>query len=248
MNEKLTTEKSHQEAWELLPWYVTHTLEPVEQEQVEAHVRQCKACSRELQAQRSLASFVHHSTAPSVPPTAALEKVMARIEAFEQASTTTAAGANKASVSAFRQRVSQIKRDLTTRLGIVSNGTRWLFAAQTAVIFFLVSVILLDAFPSRVPTTGYETLSNAASSRHDSNQFRVLFTDNSRAKDIRETLRSIQGEIVQGPSGMGVYTVAVPAQHEVSQPLTAKEIVKRLRASAVVQFAEAIDGPTAQGN
>lgn len=48
----------HDDAWALLPWYITGTLEPDEHRAVERHLAGCDACAAELKTQRRLAECV----------------------------------------------------------------------------------------------------------------------------------------------------------------------------------------------
>lgn len=78
-------ELEHRELQELLPWYVNGTLEPVEREAVERHLKACAACRYELEELRGLQAAV--SSAPEAETTAgvgveiALQRTLARIGA-----------------------------------------------------------------------------------------------------------------------------------------------------------------------
>ena len=53
-NIKETSGSEHQKVWSLLPWYVNHSLESVEHEFVESHVKACIACRIELNKQQQM--------------------------------------------------------------------------------------------------------------------------------------------------------------------------------------------------
>ena len=71
---------SHEEALELLPWYVNGTLSDAEQSGVEQHVRTCLPCRVAMQEQRHLAALLKQQ--PTVPLSAdgGFEKLLARID------------------------------------------------------------------------------------------------------------------------------------------------------------------------
>ncbi len=62
---------NHQQAQELLPFYIAQTLPAAEQRSVEAHIAQCEVCQQELAEWRSIASAVWSNTdavASQLPP------------------------------------------------------------------------------------------------------------------------------------------------------------------------------------
>jgi hypothetical protein len=71
----------HQEAWELLPWYVNGTLTGDERRAVDEHLERCPLCRGELAANEELALAVRRAAEP--PPAAddRLGSLLARLDA-----------------------------------------------------------------------------------------------------------------------------------------------------------------------
>ena len=70
----------HQEAWELIPWYVNGTLVEDEAVQVEAHLARCPLCRREVDANRELAAALRAADAAPAAPDPRLERLLARLD------------------------------------------------------------------------------------------------------------------------------------------------------------------------
>lgn len=56
---KITRKSEHQEVWNLLPWYVNHSLDPAEQDFVRKHVKTCVTCRIEINQQQQLFEKIH---------------------------------------------------------------------------------------------------------------------------------------------------------------------------------------------
>ena len=50
-NIKVSSNSEHQKVWDLLPWYINHSLDPVEQDIVKNHIKTCVTCRIELNQQ-----------------------------------------------------------------------------------------------------------------------------------------------------------------------------------------------------
>ena len=65
----------------------------------------------------------------------------------------------------------------------------------------------------------------------------MVFAESTPEAEIRRLLATVRGEIVGGPSPLGVYTVALPADGE---PLPV--VLSHLRAQPQIRFAEPVAG------
>jgi len=218
---------SHDEMGLLLPWYVNGTLDATESARVRAHLRGCSRCRDEVAAQRELRA---HLTA--MPPVSeidtdlALGKFMARIReesiATRQAS---AAGGN----------------DSRRSLGVLLNwfvlpGQRPLVWAGAVALLALAILPLASDLGSPVGSNVFHTAASPGSyARFEANDIRVVFAQPLTAEAIQSIVESLQGRVVDGPTGPGVYTIRFDAQDP--SPDFVAERLDRLRERADVAFA-----------
>ena len=190
----------HQSAWESLPWYVNGTLDGSELKQLERHTRGCVACRAELKYLRQLGGLLH--TAEELPPMPdqSLSAMMARIDAAES-------GEEEPSLT---RRI----RSWLEPLYRASPRIRFALMAQAAAILLLVGFLAWTT--ARQPVAIHRTLSDIESLPADSRaNLRVVFVADARESRIREILGSIRGEIVSGPTPLGV---CFPFKTAVSPP------------------------------
>ena len=76
---------NHQQVVELLPWYVNATLEPDERGQVEAHLKACQECARELEHALELQQAVT-AAGEQIPEPSPFQftRALARVEEYER--------------------------------------------------------------------------------------------------------------------------------------------------------------------
>jgi putative zinc finger protein/fervidolysin-like protein len=219
--------RMHQRLWELLPWYANGTLAEAEREKVETHLAVCSRCREEEEICRRTAAAVQAvgEVAPSPHPVQ-LQRMLARIEESE---------------SEERSRGGWWRRSLPLQ-ALVEATPRTLrisLVAQAAVILLLVGLLVRQELRSQpaAPPADYVTLSDPAPAPAPSLGVRVMFSPQATEREIRALLHGIRGQIVAGPSPIGVYTVEVPAAGD---PL--KVILARLRSEPQVAFAEPVAG------
>src|SRR5262249_36637387 len=75
--------RRHEEVWLVLPWLANGRLAPAEREQAQEHVRQCKVCEHELQAQLRLCRGLTEPDRVVYAPGPSFRKLMDRIENSE---------------------------------------------------------------------------------------------------------------------------------------------------------------------
>jgi anti-sigma factor RsiW len=235
-----TAPGQHEAVWELLPWYVNGTLQAPELNQVERHLAACGACREELTRCRELATAVQATRDVAWSPTSEhFSRLLSRIDAAE-------AGSRREAVEVASSReVAEVARTepgiwggrlraWLVRSGLWLSGTpgplRWALITQGALIVLLVGVVAWQASLLSAP---YQTLSRAgdqASLRQA--WIRVVFTDDITAGELRMLLGSVGGRIVDGPSPVGVYTVAVSGG--------ASAVLETVRAHPKVRLAEPV--------
>lgn len=215
----------HQAAWESLPWYVNGTLEGPELAEVERHVKDCVACRSELKYLRELGGLLHTAEVFPLTPARSLSAVMARIDTVESGE------AARIGPPSLTQRI----RSWIEPLYQASPGIRHALMAQAAAILLLVGII---AWPTaQAPSATHRTLSDVGAPEVGPRaNLRVVFAPETPESQLREILRSVRGEIISGPTPLGVYTVAAPVSEHSDQ--TARSLLEGLRAQPEITFAE----------
>ena len=225
MTAKSTTNSGsapHQDVLELLPWYVNGTLGKTEVARVEAHVRECPECARELEQCRTLAREVNKASADIWQPSAThLTDLMRQVES------------TNATVKSPRGPGVWLKNALAW-LDLTPGPARWALGLQSALVLTLAIVLLVQ--PAERPV--YQTMSSEAPQpSSDLPMFKMVFADDITEKELRGLLQSVDGEIVAGPSAIGVYTVRI---RKSDTPEQLQQVLMTLRAHAKVKLAEEI--------
>lgn len=206
-------ERLHQRIWELLPWYANGTLPETEHRTVEEHAEQCQRCREELAACRRLGEAVRTSAAePPVPHPARFALLKARLDQAEES------------------RVRSL-------LDATPKAVRWLLAAQLAALLILAAGWMWRTPPPPPAAPAeYQTLSDPVAASAGP-RVRVVFAEEATERQIRNLLLPIGGQLADGPSPLGVYTVELP---EGRDPLPV--VLKHLRSRPEVSFAEPVAG------
>jgi hypothetical protein len=224
-------ERVHRRISELIPWHVNGSLSEREREWVEAHLADCPRCQEEERTCRRTAEAVRSAGegAPSPHP-AQFRRLLGRIEETEREERGRSSRGGRL-LARFRELIEATPRPL-----------RGILVVQAAVILLFVGVLVWDAAsadPAGVRNV-YHTLS-AEVPKVNSVPLRMMFRPDATEKEIRDLLHDVRGEIVGGPSAIGVYTVAVPAG---TDPV--KMLLARLRSEPQVMFVEPAAGEGAR--
>ncbi len=222
-----TAFSKHQEVALLLPWYINKTLHSDEHDLVEAHLKSCLICRKELTYLKKLSASVQQSDSLNAMEHAALLQLKNRIHKTEQRTRTKTAVSY--GIPGFRQWFGNI--DLANLL-VQHPG-----AVFTAVLFVTVSLTIPGLFDTQqISGSQYHTLSSTKSTTPVANEIRVVFSSDITAQQIARILKSVQGEIIARPTAQGVYRVRIG-----KRAMTQKEILKTvslLRKNTQVIFAE----------
>lgn len=215
----------HQAAWEQLPWYVNGTLEREGLAEVERHVANCVACRTEVNYLRQLGSLLHASEDLPLSPGASMPALLARIASSQVGQASSAEGPPPG----LR------RRNWPNPLRQAAPWVRAALLAQAAAILLLIG--LLAAPSDRESLREYRTLSAAGSEAEDSRtRINLVFAPDTTESQIRELVGSVEGEIVAGPTTLGVYTIATSISHLASH--SEEVLLESLRARPEVVFAE----------
>ena len=211
---------AHQEISLLLPWYVNKTLSEDEIERVENHLKVCLTCKRDIVALQTLAAAVQQEGAIDTVAQASFSRLKKRIHSPD---------------SAGRKNAPKVMAMPVQRK---EQGKLWRLpppALALAAVLLLSLLITRFIDPGNFQMTEYRTLSNAEHPAIGQNTLKVIFSTGTQQPQIDEILASVQGQIVDGPTEQGVYTVAVDSE---LAPEKVLDRISSLRKNAHVIFAE----------
>jgi hypothetical protein len=172
----------HEQAQQLLPWYVNGTLEADEAALVEAHLAECAECRADLAAEQALSREV---AALPLDVEHAWSALSDRIDA---------AGPPRR----LAEPVPFLRRKVA--IGWALGGP---LAAAAAVAF---AVAIVPGAPSPVGET-YRALGSAPTAAPGNAL--VMFRPDARDSDLRAALTKAGARIVDGPTASGAYVVRI---------------------------------------
>lgn len=186
----------------MLPEYVQGRLTEAERGQLEVLLAKDPALRAELDWIRSLAQEVKATAAAPPAGNRAWERLQSRIAAEKEQA------GNQSNVIPLRPK----GREAT------AAGRKWqvlLAVAATVLVVQGVTIgVLMQDQPTRhgplAPLSGQPTVMQGR-------VLQVVFTPQATESQIRAALQAVQGQLVGGPGGLGIYQVVVPM--EFPQPL-----------------------------
>lgn len=215
----------HQKVWNLLPWYVNHSLDAVEKDRVRNHVRSCIACRIELQQQQQLFEEMQQTDLLRQVSQAAFAQLRKRIE-------------RQSVICPFTQ------HNQPSEVSKLPSGQSLGFVKHTALAasLLLLAMPFMLHLPADQPalTAEYRTLASAPENTPAHNRIRIVFADQPDSKQIGAILHSISGRIVQGPSENGIYEIQIGNRH--TRPQEIDDAIANLRNNTQVIFAEQVQG------
>jgi hypothetical protein len=172
----------HEQAQQLLPWYVNGTLEADDAAMVETHLAECAECRADLAAEQALSREV---AALPLDVEHAWSTLSDRIDA---------AGPPRR----LAEPVPFLRRKVA--IGWALGGS---FAAAAAVAF---AVAVVPGAPSPVGQT-YRALGSAPTAAPGNAL--VMFRPDARDSDLRAALAKAGARIIDGPTASGAYVVRI---------------------------------------
>ena len=213
---------AHGECWNLLPWIANESAAAKDMARVEEHLRDCRECQEELSFQRQLREAIRSEEAIVLAPQTSLNKLMQRIDSIDVDDEEAAAPV-------------PLAPDITRR---EPARMRWLplaAAVQGVAIAGLLSALWLQ---SRDDLTAgrYSVLTTPTAAVAGGPVIRVVFGGNVALEDMNRVLRSIDAQIIAGPSEAGVYTLGLASG--AADKSGVEKAIAQLRADSRVKFAE----------
>jgi anti-sigma factor RsiW len=172
----------HDEAEELLPWYVTGKLDAADRERVEKHLTECAACQADLRAERALAAE-YRDYSPEV----------------------------EASWASLRQRLGPtashpVAANSNWWHSMSRPAVAGLMAAQLAVIVMTAGTVsYLNQPPAAYRALGSAPVTATANAV-------VIFQPQTREDQLRTLLNASGAELVGGPTDADAYVLHIPSE------------------------------------
>lgn len=197
----------------LLTGYVDRTLPPEEEQQVAIHLKTCVTCQQELQEVTNMQTAIKHSIAQRPGPSpAAFSTLMRRIEQEKQAQ---------------RQRIPQ--PTTSSWWETVESAFRSLFEVQwvpalASVLIVGQAFLLFSLMDSPEGHKGQGTGAIIERGIPQGTpatppiQIHVKFVETAKEIQIRELLKELDGQIVNGPTSEGLYILEFPQPEMSSFP------------------------------
>jgi len=256
-----TVTLTHEEAFELLSWYVNKSLTEKVSAKVKAHVSFCAECQQEIEMLNELKSAILFSDESLQPEPSAdvFNSVMNRVEEYE---------ATRPDRIVSRTFTDRLRAFFSDTFGSWNTFSKLAFAGQFAVLILLIGGLWFSLQRSR----GFETLAAQEKSRADQNEkllkeaneiytvlagtngvdltnavrINIAFQEQASEKEIRGLLNDINATIINGPSPQSFYVIALPVAKDARDSDKQKvlgEALEKLRAnSKVIKFAEEMTG------
>ncbi|MBW2241126.1 MAG: hypothetical protein JRH01_04005 [Deltaproteobacteria bacterium] len=181
---------SEAEARELLPWYAADSLEPEEHAAVEAALAASDDLRAELAELQVMQTNVSDTAGEAQWNPALITRTLARIDAHE---------AEQASAKGLSRFAEWLGENLFAGWSGVPTLAKAAVAVQFALLLALGgSWMAQPSDPGPYGTVGLDP---------DAAQIKLGFQPGIDEATLRETIRSLDGRIVDGPSALGLYTV-----------------------------------------
>jgi hypothetical protein len=224
----------------MLPWLVSGKLNDAEQLVVKQHLDICDQCRAAWNECQALESAFHMRAEQKQwqPPQGHFNQLLELIDAVEpheQASAVIHDSITQSAQSAQHigdSLAGKLKPATTSkqhfkisllidRLRELPSLFRWVFVVESvALAAFCLMFVVTETTDQVSETALYETLTSTSGIGVEPHRLRVslVFSESMTEAEIRNLLKSTGGQMVSGPSDLGVYTVELP----VSQAAKAK--------------------------
>jgi predicted anti-sigma-YlaC factor YlaD len=214
---------AHGECWNLLPWIANESAAAKDLARVEEHLRDCRECQAELNCQRQLREAIRSEEAIVLAPQTSLQKLMQRIDSVADMD-------DEHEVAPAATEPIVARRE-PARL-------RWLpiAAAVQGIAIAGLLAALWSQSRDELAAGRYSVLTTPTAAVAGGPVIRVVFGGNVALDDMNRVLRSIDAQIIAGPSEAGVYTLGLASG--AADKSDVEKAIAQLRADGRVMFAE----------
>jgi hypothetical protein len=203
----MTKSLNHEEAFELLPWFVNGTLSETEHAGVDHHVHDCLPCRIALQEQAHLEKALKQQPIVPLSPEPAFDRLLDEI-------------------GAERRRARGSSRSLFAFSGVFPRN-----AVTAAVLIASLGVASWLATLGRDALQDSEFVTLTRQSTAVS-ELDIVFVDELSEPERDAIIGDIDGVVMEGPNDVGRYRVRIGGD-----PERAEDALQRLRADGRVRFA-----------
>ena len=211
---------AHGECWNLLPWIANESAAAKDMARVEEHLRDCGECQEELSFQRQLREAIRSEEAIVLAPQTSLQKLMQRIDSVADMD-----DEHEVALAAAEPVVARAR-------------LRWLpiAAAVQGIAIAGLLAALWSQSRDELAAGRYSVLTTPTAAVARGPVIRVVFGGNVALDEMNRVLRSIDAQIIAGPSEAGVYTLGLTAG--AADKSGVDKAIAQLRADNRVMFAE----------
>jgi hypothetical protein len=190
---------------------------------VEEHLRHCRECQEELNFQRQLREAIRSEEAIVLAPQTSLQKLMQRIDSVADMDDEHEVAPAAAEPVVARRELARL---------------RWLpiAAAVQGIAIAGLLAALWSQSRDELAAGRYSVLTTPTAAVAGGPVIRVVFGGNVALDDMNRVLRSIDAQIIAGPSEAGVYTLGLAAG--AADKSGVEKAIAQLRADGRVMFAE----------
>jgi hypothetical protein len=216
----------HRECWDLLPWLANERAAPRDVARIEGHLRECRECQQELEAQRAVRESIRSNEPIVLAPQTAFNKLMQRIDNVDDV----------AKEEAVEREPERIESAVRTSL----RWTRLLpiAAAVQGIAILVLLGALWQQHRETLTAPRFWTLFESQTTPTRGPVIRVVFVEDVALEEVSNLLRSVEAQIIAGPSEAGVYALALTSDAASSPDIDAA--LAKLRADGRVIFAESV--------
>ena len=214
---------AHGECWNLLPWIANESAAARDLARVEEHLRDCRECQEELSFQRQLREAIRSEEAIVLAPQTSLQKLMQRIDSVADMDDEHEVAPAAAEPVVARREPARL---------------RWLpiAAAVQGIAIAGLLAALWSQSREELAAGRYSVLTTPTAAVARGPVIRVVFGGNVALDDMNRVLRSIDAQIIAGPSEAGVYTLGLASG--AADKSGVEKAIAQLRADGRVMFAE----------
>ena len=214
---------AHGECWNLLPWIANESAAARDLARVEEHLRDCRECQEELSFQRQLREAIRSEEAIVLAPQTSLQKLMQRIDGVADMDDEHEVAPAAAEPVVARREPARL---------------RWLpiAAAVQGIAIAGLLAALWSQSRDELAAGRYSVLTTPTAAVARGPVIRVVFGGNVALDDMNRVLRSIDAQVIAGPSEAGVYTLGLASG--AADKSGVEKAIAQLRADGRVMFAE----------